>query len=680
MLLAILSLPLPLPITSSPLPGMTIPTASSSGSAPSPSPTSLPLLSPTPAVCPATGTRRVLVVGGGPAGVVTLRNLREDESAKGGLPGLDAVLYERRESIGGVWYLDEETLRLEAKSGYSRQWPVPSTSHPRFPSPAYRQLIGNLFTRFLTFSGQPWDPLPDGEIFPTLEETFRYVQKAAAPLKQHTRTKHEVKGVWELPPLSSTDAHGLATSGGWLVHTHDHSTTPPRSLYEHFSAISLCPSYTTHPNIPSIPGIAKAMRLAPGKIHHAKWYRTVDPWWASKRVVVVGNGVSSNDIVAHLVLRRKEERGEVMGPDEEHVYRAIRHPADSMFPALDDDRIMEKPFVAEVHVRTVEGRQDAVMDLVLATGEKMEDVDHLILGTGYQGGVFDWVHPLARPTTAQDVRELEQKGIRLGHDGWTIDAESLESSEAGGAQLADGLEDLWIDLTPPPSYPVEEGSKSAVASKATRNVAQLSGEDIDIAYPRRVPHLHSHILSARNPTLAIGSLIASVVPFVLADLVSRYTRLVWETALGSSTAQPPLLSPTSFEERRCDELARHTFLIQRSESAPTPTPLRLLNAPPGAPTFSSVPVTSKPRPFHNLGGDQEYIWQLRLRTALLERKPWLRGLVGLSDEDWDAGRDDARKGMYGRKLEWLKEREEKRKKAVEEQLRSAGSVNGANGH
>lgn len=40
--------------------------------------------------------RRVLVIGGGPVGLVTLRNLLE----RG---GCDAALYERRDDVGGVW-------------------------------------------------------------------------------------------------------------------------------------------------------------------------------------------------------------------------------------------------------------------------------------------------------------------------------------------------------------------------------------------------------------------------------------------------------------------------------------------------------------------------------------------------------------------------------------------------
>lgn len=64
---------------------------------------SLPVLSQLPTASTSTTAPRVLIVGGGPAGLVSLRNLTEDESQQGGKEGFDAVLYERREKIGGVW-------------------------------------------------------------------------------------------------------------------------------------------------------------------------------------------------------------------------------------------------------------------------------------------------------------------------------------------------------------------------------------------------------------------------------------------------------------------------------------------------------------------------------------------------------------------------------------------------
>lgn len=63
----------------------------------------LPVVSQQPTPSASTGTTKVLIVGGGPAGIVSLRNFLQDESAEGGKKGLDAVLYERREEVGGVW-------------------------------------------------------------------------------------------------------------------------------------------------------------------------------------------------------------------------------------------------------------------------------------------------------------------------------------------------------------------------------------------------------------------------------------------------------------------------------------------------------------------------------------------------------------------------------------------------
>lgn len=206
----------------------------------------------------------------------------------------------------------------------------------RYPSPAYPALIGNVYPRFLSFSGHPFPEPASGEKFPTLDETYRYLEDVAKPLHPRIRTQREVKDVWELPYVGGNDAAtsaALPRSGGWLVHTIDHSTNPPRSLYERFDALSFCPSFTTHPSFPDIPGLGAAIQALPTKVHHAKWYRTPEPFWRSKRVVVVGNGVSSNDIAAHIALRRKEAWGEELAEGEEPVRRPVRHEAVEMFPS-----------------------------------------------------------------------------------------------------------------------------------------------------------------------------------------------------------------------------------------------------------------------------------------------------------------------------------------------------------
>lgn len=625
---------------------------------------SLPPLSPLPAQSAATGTRRILVVGGGPSGTVALRNLISEES--NAAEPFDVVLYERREEIGGVWHLDKDTLDLERNAGYTRQWPVPSQTHPRFPSPAYPSLVGNVFTRFVSFSDAPWKPLPQGELFPTLEQTFDYVNEVARPLRPHVKTKREVVEIWELPWIPGDGDDSLPHSGGWLVHSLDHSIQPARPLYEHFSAIDLCPSFTTHPSYPNVPGLGDALQRVPHKIHHAKWYRTADAFWKSKRVVVVGNGVSSNDIIANIVLQRKVHWGERPAIDEEPIVRAIRHEPIEMFPSLPDERILEKPFITRVDLREVPGQETPALDLTFANGERLEEVDHLIWGTGYQIGVYDWVHTLATAPSRSDVQKLQDAGLARTEAGWVLQDDRFATAPFDPDSL--GLGHLWVDLTPPPRYPKASSDPSNDSARPT--VASTSAEPVDVTYPERVPHLHNNVVNARNPTLAFGALIISVTPFVLADLTSRYTRCLWEGLI-------PL--PARVEERRRSESDRFVTLEaakvarQNELARGDAKDLVLLNAAPGTPTIKSTPV-SLAASFH-CPGPAEYGWQLQLRDQVLEAKPWLRNVPGLTDADWDEKRNDVRLSMYGEKRKWLERKENERRANLV--LASVSNANGA---
>lgn len=604
----------------------------------------IPCTSQQPATTNHGASPRVLIVGGGPAGLVTLRNFTADESSHNtSSTPLDAVLYERREDIGGVWFLDADTLGLEKRTGYaSHQWPIESATHPRFPSPAYPALIGNLYPRFVSFSGQPFPPVQEVDVFPTLDETFKYLKTVAEPLRRRIKTKREVKDVWELPSPRRgkvSDVDGLPHSGGWLVHTLDHSTTPSTSLYEHFDAVTFAPSFTTHANWPQVPGLGAAIEQVPSKVHHAKWYRTPEPFWRAKRVVVIGNGLSTNDIAAQIAGRRKQEWGEELRGGEEPIRRAIRHEAVAMFPSLPDDRILESPPITRVEVR-----DDKSIHLTLADGEVIHDVDHLIVGTGYQVGIYDWLNVLRRPAESDDVRALEESGVTWneGRDGWDLDTGKLQSHRG----LYSLSSDLYVPLTPPSRHPTKEDPLSH------DYLVRGSKEPVDEAYPQRVPHLHNHILNARNPSLSFSALIVSFAPFVLADLVSRWIRCVW---------QGDVRVPTNFGARREAEAERFSLLSQRRKD------LEDKKKQPPAVSSGKAQLQSQPPSsllaFHTLG-TSEWPFQQSLHETLLKVKPWYADVVGLRVEEWTEERDAERMGMYDEKKRWLERREEERKRAI----------------
>lgn len=47
--------------------------------------------------------KRILIIGGGASGLVTLRNLTHKDPGSESGPFDEVMLYERREDVGGVW-------------------------------------------------------------------------------------------------------------------------------------------------------------------------------------------------------------------------------------------------------------------------------------------------------------------------------------------------------------------------------------------------------------------------------------------------------------------------------------------------------------------------------------------------------------------------------------------------
>ncbi|KAJ3756718.1 hypothetical protein EV360DRAFT_84693 [Lentinula raphanica] len=283
--------------------------------------------------------RRVLVIGGGVCGLVTLRNLVERGSFE------KVELVERRDDVGGVWYLDEQQ--------------TPS-SGPHWPSPAYPNLIGNVLPEFLSFSEAPFPEPPSTphQPFPTLKETHDYLRKFADRYLEQgvIRLNTEVVKVEELPEHK-----------GWIVVTKDRGSTKDEGnvVSSVWDAVVVCTGWYDEPLWPPTEGIDVVKEK--GIATHAKWYRGPSQKYAGKRVLVIGNGNSSNDIASHLA------------PLAQHpIYRSIRRHALRHFVSLPDPRIQD---VAPVVRYSLQDNDKVTVEL--KDGKIIEDIDIVFIGSGY---------------------------------------------------------------------------------------------------------------------------------------------------------------------------------------------------------------------------------------------------------------------------------------------------------
>jgi cation diffusion facilitator CzcD-associated flavoprotein CzcO len=207
--------------------------------------------------------KRVLIVGAGPAGLVSLRNLLERGQ-------FDTVqIAERRTDIGGVWYVRRLLGYLSLISCCRNLEPddtATSSTKPRWPSPAYKGLIGNVLPEFLSFSGRPFPPPPtadEGQPFPTLAETFAYLKSFAEPYLQSglIRLNTEVALVEERP-----------WGQGWRVVLRDWSNEGNgQEIEEIWDAVIVAVHWHDNPEWPDTPGLDQLRSL--GLAKHAKEWR-----------------------------------------------------------------------------------------------------------------------------------------------------------------------------------------------------------------------------------------------------------------------------------------------------------------------------------------------------------------------------------------------------------------------
>lgn len=339
----------------------------------------------------------VLIIGGGATGLVTLRNLAEERGhdPQGSYPLFTPLLVERRDDVGGVWYWSDSTYALERSIGADKVQGLSPVFDPKgtphWPSPAYLNLRGNVLPEFLEFSGKKFAPPSHGETFPSLQETHTYLREFAEPYRKYIRTGVEVLRVQELP----ADQGWEATLKHWTTAQVDPAEAvsfTPKVETKHFDRVIVAAGWYDTPYYPDVPGMVAAKEN--GHVHHCKHYRDSKPY-IDKKVVVVGNNNSANEVAAHLA---------PFNSASHPVYRSAKSAPIEKCPALPDERIKDVGMITEY--KLVHSGSETKLDLTLVDGSVIRDVDVVILGTGY-GQKYPWLHVLTDTARSRGTLEVE---------------------------------------------------------------------------------------------------------------------------------------------------------------------------------------------------------------------------------------------------------------------------------
>jgi hypothetical protein len=186
------------------------------------------------------------VIGAGPAGLATVRNLTR--------VGLDVVGFEIHSDVGGLWDIDSPTSTMY------------DSAH---------LISSKAMTEFAEF------PMDDSVApYPHHSEMKTYFRDYARSFGLYERYEFETEVTW-MEPMAE---------GGWTVTTRHRGREQRRD----FEAVLIATGTLHHPNIPELPGHFE------GKVIHSSEYRSPDIF-AGRRTLIVGCGNSGADIAVDAV-------------------------------------------------------------------------------------------------------------------------------------------------------------------------------------------------------------------------------------------------------------------------------------------------------------------------------------------------------------------------------------------
>lgn len=446
----------------------------------------------------ADGPESVLIVGGGATGLVALRNLVEEhgKDAQGDYPLFDPLLVERRDDVGGVWYWSDDTYSLERSIGADKTQGLSPLfdpkGQPHWPSPAYLNLRGNVLPEFLEFSGKKFDPPAHGETFPSLHETHQYLRGFAEPYRQYIRCGVEVLRVHELPG----DQGWEATLKDWTsgVGAPGASFTPQVQV-KRFDRVIVASGWYDTPYYPDVPGIDVARQA--GHIHHCKHYRDSTPYMR-KKVVVVGNNNSANEVAAHLA---------PFNSTSHPVYRSSKTAPVDKCPSLPDERIKDVGMIT--HYQLIHVGSTTKLELTLLDGSIIRDVDYVILGTGY-GQKYPWLHVLTDAARASGSTELEPltpdslKGTRVPYMyNHALFAKSPRLTLAFVGLVISTMPFSFNDLISAWIVAVWSGKITTIPSSLPLRLKNEQ-DRLDHIYSQRLKHNPNAKLNRDDPTTYVG--------------------------------------------------------------------------------------------------------------------------------------------------------------------------------
>ncbi|CDO72046.1 hypothetical protein BN946_scf184943.g81 [Trametes cinnabarina] len=292
---------------------------------------------------PSQPSKSIAIVGAGSAGLAILKTLLDFPLDV--RDGWEIVLYDQRRNVGGLWLPDPPGR------------PLPSP--PELPeSPVYPLLHTNTPHPTMTYPNFTYPPLTP--LFPSHEYVQRYHYDFADHngLLPYVRLFHKV---------AAASWVGNADGGQWEIEVHELNADDPReppakTFKKTFDHLVVANGHNHYPHIPKWNGTEGWLANTPAgtpkrEILHSIYYRWPQKY-TNRAVIIVGAGASGRDAALQV------------GKVARVAYQSLT-PRNEPTPGAN---VIPKPRIAYFTNTSV----------VFEDGSVLDDVDSVILGTGYE--------------------------------------------------------------------------------------------------------------------------------------------------------------------------------------------------------------------------------------------------------------------------------------------------------
>lgn len=331
----------------------------------------------TPVSVPDGQIKRIAIIGGGASGAIALDSLVKEQKFD------EIVLFERRDTYGGIWVLDEspKVAHELIKAGALTDELDPPLYNPfddekaprirriadgqeRFVhTPCYNGMLTNIIENMMTYSDEKAWKSGEQNRYVDRGDVRNYIDRYISRHLENSSVKLVKKTAVE-DVQRVVNSEKAIPYEFLLTLRHQLQDATEEWYQEKFDAVVVATGHYHVPFIPATPGLEKVQEKWPSVVQHAKYYRNSAPY-KDKTVVVVGARALGADLTKYAAETANK------------VYQLVREETGQQRKSRRSN-VEIRPGILEIKV------DDDGFSVVFDNGSKVDNPDHIVYATGYQ--------------------------------------------------------------------------------------------------------------------------------------------------------------------------------------------------------------------------------------------------------------------------------------------------------